>query len=289
MKKYTAFIICLLTFALSCADEPDNNRQAASIETKTPTVRQKSHTESKSAAAEQTVVIEQNNILEEFFNKCKLDLDRAAEVVETKDVVFSLSHLQIMDSGGDKFYLLERENISEMINAVIQKIYSDYILINQDGTVIYTKINNTIFSKNVKRHLHSKILRECFENTSYSVFVSDISQFNSLSNNDVLLFSKKVKGSDGFSGTLILQLNTDQVQKILNDTEFIIGASDGKYRIAKEKMKIHSSYEFFSLIDKSSLSADQNTMLIPEKGVSGRVFNYSTLSWIVLQNKTSLN
>ena len=284
MNKYMALPLFLLVLSLSCsADDKNETTVKRQINPKTY-----NSTPNPTYVVKQNKPIEQSDALTVFFNKCKIDLDNAANVIETKDVVFNLSHLQVMNTGGDKYYLLERENISEMINAVIQKIYSDYILINQNGTVIYTKINDVVFSKNIKNYMQPKVLRDCFENTS-SVFVSDITKLNNSSNNDVILISRKVKASNGFSGTLILQMNSNQIQKVIGDTKFIIGSEDGKYRITKEKAKINSSYEFFSLINKNFLSTEKNTLLIPEKHVTGRAFSYSSLSWIILKNEVAVN
>jgi hypothetical protein len=53
-----------------------------------------------------------------FFSLCARDASSAARVVEKHDIVKMLSHFLRMDGGGKKYYLLEREHISEMILAV---------------------------------------------------------------------------------------------------------------------------------------------------------------------------
>ena len=53
--------------------------------------------------------------LEGFFRTTESDALKAKQVVEKDKIIFNLTHLKLMNTGGRKYYLLERENITEMI------------------------------------------------------------------------------------------------------------------------------------------------------------------------------
>lgn len=280
MKKsavlFAPFLLFLL-FLLFQSCGTDYHEDAASSKTHYGAVKTKPA--EPAAEIKNTVQIDQRDGLAAFFIRCESDLEKAGAVVEKKEIINSLSHLRFMDTGGDKYYLLERENISEMIDAVTQKIYSDYILVSQNGTVIYTKTNNSIFSKNIKSQPDAFI--SCY---AKSAFISDVSKPAAYSGENVILFSKKISG-----GTLILQLDISRLGKVIGERQFIIGAADGLYRIAKESAKMDGSFEFFDMINKDALSAEKSTMLIPDKNISGRLFTKGGISWIVLKNEKALN
>src|SRR4030042_4555789 len=99
--------------------------------------------------------------LKGLFKLCESDLEKAKKVIIEKDLVKILSHLQKMDSGGKKYYLLEREAITSMIKSVTEGVYSDFILINRDGTVVYTMANDKLFAGNVRTPLVKQALASC--------------------------------------------------------------------------------------------------------------------------------
>ena len=66
------------------------------------------------------------------------------DVVMEEEIVKNLTHLHRMDYGGRKYYLLERENITKMIQAVTEGTYTDLILVNKKGIIIYTMNNDDI-------------------------------------------------------------------------------------------------------------------------------------------------
>ena len=68
------------------------------------------------------------NNLKDFFIRSELDVRNAGRVIVERDIVKNLSHLLRMDSGGKKYYILERENITRMIKSVTKGVYTDFIL-----------------------------------------------------------------------------------------------------------------------------------------------------------------
>lgn len=77
------------------------------------------------------------------------DIDNASKVINDNNLILNLTHLQAMDKGGKKYYLLEKETISYLLNSVTKNLYRDIILINWDGVIIYSMRDDGIFSKHI--------------------------------------------------------------------------------------------------------------------------------------------
>ena len=90
------------------------------------------------------------------------DIGNASRIVIDNDLILNLTHLQSMNGGGRKYYLLERDTISYMLSSVTQNLYRDIILVNWGGTVVYTMSDDGIFSKNVKEMDAGSPLRRVF-------------------------------------------------------------------------------------------------------------------------------
>ncbi len=78
------------------------------------------------------------------------DIGNASKIINDNDLIINLTHFQLMDQGGKKYYLLEKESISYMIRSVTLHLYQEIILVNREGTVVFTMHDDRIFAKNVK-------------------------------------------------------------------------------------------------------------------------------------------
>ena len=78
------------------------------------------------------------------------DIGNASKIINDNDLVLNLTHFQLMDQGGKKYYLLEKESISYMIQSVTLHLYQEIILVNREGTVVFTMHDDRIFAKNIK-------------------------------------------------------------------------------------------------------------------------------------------
>jgi len=87
--------------------------------------------------------------LEKFFKRSENDSVKAGDVLQKHNIIQHLTHLRKMDRGGKKYYLLEKDDITEMIRSVTEGIYLDYILVNKNGDIVYTKNNDEMFGINV--------------------------------------------------------------------------------------------------------------------------------------------
>ena len=262
MKKYFALIITI--FILSCA-APKKQETAAPKEEK------------------KDIIVK---TLNDFFLRCEEDIRRAKKVVLDHDLVKNLTHLKYMNYGGRKYYLLERESITDMINAVTVGIYADYILINKGGDVIYTRVNDTIFGKNVRTSLAKSPLKTCYEERDIPIFFHDLAQLNKTEGDYYIFVSVKAKGGNTNPGIFILQFDVRKLREVLDENTDIIGI-DGTYKLTQKNIEPGTAYPLFSSINMEHKDTeDLHTFTSPAgKPVSYRFFKHGTIHWILVREK----
>jgi hypothetical protein len=168
--------------------------------------------------------------LEKFFLRSETDSVNAGAVLEKYKIIQHLTHLRRMDTGGKKYYLLEKDDITKMINSVTEGIYLDYILINKHGDIIYTNKNKSLFGSNVNSGFEASPLYKCFMNRT-GVYFGDVSYITPSSSIFSLYISSPVYVEGNFHGVLILQVDTKKISGILdNGTE--VFSRDGIIRVA---------------------------------------------------------
>lgn len=209
MKK--AAISLILTAAVACASPPSKPRPAAGHDAVVRTIA-------------------------EFFERAAADLERAGAVVIERDLVKNLTHLQRMNAGGDRYYLLERENLTKMIRSVTQGVYRDTIIINRDGLVVYTMHTDNLFGKNVLGALRTTELRGCYENRTLPLYVSEVTAMPGDDDRRSILVSMKVSGGNTMGGILVLQIDTALIARTIGTTVCVGG--DGRYRIHRSAAAI---------------------------------------------------
>jgi hypothetical protein len=77
------------------------------------------------------------------------DIENASKVINENNLVLSLTHLQAMDKGGKKYYLLEKETISYLLKSVTKNLYRNIVLVNWEGVIVYSMRDDGIFAGNV--------------------------------------------------------------------------------------------------------------------------------------------
>lgn len=163
-----------------------------------------------------------------------------------------------MDGGGKKYYLLEREHISEMILAVTEGLYSDFILINRHGVVVYSRENDDIFGKNVRTGLSESPLARCFARQDQDLHVEDVAVFPPGSGRYAIFISSRIMVEDSFHGFFILQAGIDKIEGYLDGKTEIIDY-EGRYRISPRRELIMTEHPLFERMEQGkagSLSAD---------------------------------
>ncbi len=222
--------------------------------------------------------------LKSLFELCESDLEKAKKVIIERDLVKMLTHLQLMDNGGDKYYLLERDSITSMIKAVTAGVYSDFILINKEGTVVYTMENNGIFAKNVRTSLGRTALRSCYVNRDIKPFIASVASAPFYWDGYYIAISSEVNAPGTLAGTFILLIDMEKVQKLVGEKSVIVG-STGTYEVAGDRNKIHTAYVDFDRIDLSSPCSDLAVRRFSRStggSAAYRLFNYSNLRWIII-------
>ncbi|MCP4134313.1 MAG: hypothetical protein GY754_25285 [bacterium] len=228
----------------------------------------------------------QKDKLTRFFEMCETDVKNAKTVIVDQDIVKNLSHLLNMGHGGKKYYLLEREAITKVILSVTKGVYSDYILINKKGRLIYTMRNDDIFGENVRgSQLKTTPLHRCYQNRNKEVYFEDLTSFPSISEEYSIFISIKVKGKNSFPGIFILQLNINKIARLLEKDTTIIG-KDGKYRVPpKHNDTNYFSYEHFNKIDLAGLNGDKTGEFEKPGGDKAvyKLFAYRNINWIIIR------
>ncbi len=239
------------------------------------------------AEAEKTGYYINVKTLEDFFNRCMSDIIRAKKVIVESDIVKMLTHFQNMNAGGKRYYILEKENITSMIEAVTKNVYSDFILINKKGRIIYTRSNDDIFSKNVRTHLVNTPLSRCYENRKKGIYVEDVSTLRPSIENHSMFISIRVGGGNSYPGIFVLQFNPDRIKEILNDKTEIIGR-DNRYRISYTMDNLLSIYRYSDKIDMRLPSNKKDIYSFStsdHKNFDYKFFNFKNLNWIVVKER----
>jgi hypothetical protein len=222
--------------------------------------------------------------LKKFFIRSEADSVKAGAVLEKYKIIQHLTHLRRMDSGGKKYYLLEKDDITKMINSVTEGIYLDYILINKHGDIIYTNKNESLFGSNVNSGFETSPLYKCFMNRT-EVFFGDVSFITPSSSIYSLYISSPVYVEGSFHGVLILQVDTKKISGVLdNGTE--IFSRDGIIRITPSDERIFSKYGEFDKLDMQSL--DVNGVVysgIKDEKLRFSKFVFKDINWILMNKE----
>ena len=222
--------------------------------------------------------------LEKFFRRSEHDSVKAGNVIAKNKIIQHLTHLRKMDNGGKKFYLLEKDDITEMINSVTDGIYLDYILINKHGDIVYTKKNDDLFGANVNNGFEATPINRCFINRT-GVYFEDVSYIAPSSKIYSLYISSPVYVEGSFHGVLILQVETKKISEIL-DAGTEIFSRDGIIRVTPFEQREFKKYSGFDKINMNSL--DSNGMFLlnhQEEKLRFLKFNFKEINWILMNKR----
>jgi len=222
-------------------------------------------------------------ILEKFFKRSENDSFKAGNVLQKHNIIQHLTHLRKMDRGGKKYYLLEKDDITEMIKAVTEGIYLDYILINKNGDIVYTRTNDELFGRNINSGYESSPVQKCFLKRS-GVYFEDVSFIYPSSKIYSLYISTPVYVEGDFHGVLVFQVDTKKICEILEPGTEIF-SRDGIIRVTALGDRIFLKYPGFQNIDINSLDSNGVTSSVFSDGkIRFLKFNYKEINWI-LANK----
>jgi len=224
------------------------------------------------------------NILERFFKRSESDSIKAGNVLQKHKIIQHLTHLRKMDSGGKKYYLLEKDDITKMINSVTEGIYLDYIMINKNGDIIYTNRNDDLFGTNIYKGYEKTPLQKCFLSRT-GVFFEDVSFIAPSSKIYSLYLSSPVYVEGNFHGVLILQVDIKKISEIL-DPEIEILSRDGVIRVSPFEERIFSKYSGIAVIDMKNLDSNGETFLEYAEGkLRFSKFKFKEIDWIIMKKE----
>jgi len=222
--------------------------------------------------------------LKRLFSVCEADMARAGEVIISHGLVKNLSHLHRMDSGGRKYYLLEREAITRLISSVTKGLYCDYILMNSSGTVVYTMKNDRVFGKNAATQLRDSGLYKCFAESGTGAYYSDVLKIDREDGYSLCISSRVGNGAS--SGIFVLQVGMDRLRETVGKKSEAIGL-DKKYKITADSGSIQSEYGQFGRMNIKGLGESGVMYFLDDAGseTAYSLFRHRNLEWIIVTEK----
>jgi hypothetical protein len=203
--------------------------------------------------------------LERFFTVFEKDMDNTSKVISEQELIKNLTHLQRMNLGGNKYYPLERESLTKMIRELASYEYSECVLINKSGMIIYSMVDDKLFS--VKAETFTKHIGIIFNHAKKGTpYIFDTSVFPVLSGEHRILFGMPVIRNGDTEGVIIAALKASDAVKISGVSKSIVD-SEGVIRLDANDAKILTQCE-----DCSS-PEDLRKNYIP--------FNYRNLQWFI--------
>ena len=146
-----------------------------------------------------------------LLSQYSFDIQNTIRIINEHNLIETLTHLQRMNAGGNKYYLLERENISDMIKSTSRESYDDLILVNRGGTVIYSMSDNSIFAKNIRFFFITSPLRQCYNESIKGKTCVNPAQ---ASIGNLRFLSVPVTFGDSIRGVLIFQLGQQPLSTV---------------------------------------------------------------------------
>lgn len=267
-RIHISLLLLLTTLFLSCA----STERPAPAQTKS------------TAPAPKPQVIP-NDSLTELMMLCEKDARNAGNVIIEEDMIRMLTHFKRATYNGRRYYLLEKENITRMIDAVTENIYDDYIIINQHGTILYTRNDTDIFWKNVVRQIQNRPYHVPFENRDQEIFISDVMERTEGSGSHVILISRRLGGNSTMPGLMVLQLDVSHIKEALNERMDLVGV-DGRYRLDGPSSRTgFLSPLTYEEIAKVRSNTDNSFHKIHEF-IYVKNFSYRTVQWLILYDSS---
>lgn len=221
--------------------------------------------------------INNNSKVTNFLKSCEDDLSRAAAVISEKRLISILTHLNKMNNGGNYYYPLERDSLSKMLNQLSTYKYSECIITNKNGKIIYTMYNDEILGKSIFRLLarpFNSIVEKTMKNTPS---LSDKIQFKTKdgsSNN--IFFSYPIKDNNGeIDGVLIASIPMSEISKVIPENSRIITAN-GFY-------KFHPDSNYWNKKDMYFQGDKDEFILTTDEGkFHYKKLNYKNITWYLI-------
>jgi hypothetical protein len=186
-----------------------------------------------------------------------------------------------MDRGGKKYYLLERESITKMLKSVTEGLYSDYILINQPGFIIYSMVNDEIFGKSIKSTLKHSALNRCHANHTLEYFIEDNYLTSERDAEKFFYLSSTVQGGNTNPGIFILEIDPQKILDLAGPKSRILNLK-GEVIISGEKKEIGKPFSKVEMINLNPVYSKIFSFKADKIKYRYRFFQYMNIEWVVI-------
>lgn len=224
---------------------------------------------------------ENNDKLTQFFINFENDLKRTSKVIQEKELVNILTHLHRMGSGGKHYYPLERKALTKMIRSLSTYNYAECILFNRRGTIIYSMVNDDLFSKNARRIVIPPFNNIFTQTMKSGLHIEDISYYHPYSDYKLLYFAIAIKEKDKPIGVLTAAVSTELLLKNIPNKSNIID-KNGVFRFNEDEtkfLKFDSNYINSNFINENKIKfrIKNNSDIF-----SYKAFKYENISWFLI-------
>lgn len=220
--------------------------------------------------------IKQENKVYSFLESCEKDLSKAAQIISRKKLISVLNHLNRMNSGGDYYYPLERDSITQMLNQLSTYPYSECILTTKKGRIIYTMYNNEILGQSIYRLLASPFNDLMEETLNDNPSISDSIRFTTKNSKTDIFFSYPVKDSENnIEGVIIASIPVMALSEILPKNSRIVNSS-GVYLFHPDPNKRYKADTDFKKGYKNYILSTKDGKFLYEN------MTYKNLNWFLI-------
>ena len=162
-----------------------------------------------------------NNPVISFFSHYVCDMQNATKIIIKYELISNLTHLLIMDNGGNKYYLLEHEHITEMLNNVTHKLYDDLIITNNIYQVVYSMQNKNYYGRRIFDI--SPLLQQCLMKCNYKdISIYEPSEYPVMSGNFSFCVVYPITSNERNKGFLIGFINQIKLYDVLPEDAIIV-------------------------------------------------------------------
>ena len=224
-----------------------------------------------------------SHFITSFFDRYIEDLERAGSVVRKRELIKNLSHLQKMNAGGKRYYLLERESITELLQSITIEKYDDIILTGRGGRVLYSMHDDSLFNTVISRDDDGSPLNQCYKNgIKGNIYIHPPSEYPGLSSPVSLFIAYPVIIDRDTSGLLIAVIDTALLVSEKPKRVIVLNYS-GRIAVTKSINELGKSV----ISEKHLVDLEANgspvSIKYEKKLYELQPFNYLNIHWLVTE------
>ncbi len=218
-----------------------------------------------------TTTKSEERLISSLFSPYINDMNNAVAIIQKHELIANLTHLINMDNGGQKYYLLEYEHISEMIGNVTERFYDDLVVVNSSYTILYSMKHIDLYGKRLS-HL-SPVLHYFISNLSFDdIAIYKPFEYPPMSGNYSFCICYPIQLNDRNKGFCIGLINQNTFYEVL-PPDAIIAETNGEV--------------IFNIKQSGALKLDEEKLKkgsihISERHYTIRHFKFKNINWYIL-------